>query len=149
MDALSSLFSDFDIGSLLPEMDTFLGQLQFWLRLFVTVGPLLMLIFGVLYFFKPSDSPRRLFGFRSYFTSGSEEAWQFAQRIAGLCWMVLGGALFVIMLIISFFYGSMNALKMATTALVCISIELLLVVAGQVFINFWVLKYFDKDGNPK
>ena len=148
MGILSSLLRDFDITKLLPEMDTFLGQLRFWLGLFVTIGPLVMLALGLLYFFKPTGSRHSLFGYRSYYTSGSDAAWRFAQRIAGMCWIAVGGGLFVIMLIISLLYGLMDPLKMAITTLVCVCGELLLVIASQVFIHRQVLKYFDKDGNP-
>ena len=148
MGILSSVLRDFDITKLLPEMDTFLGQLRFWLGLLVTIGPLVMLILGLMYFLKPTDSRHSLFGYRSYYTSGSDAAWRFAQRIAGMCWIAVGGGLFVITLIISLFYGLMNPLQMAITALVCVSVELLLVIAGQVFIHKRVLKFFDKDGNP-
>lgn len=149
MGILSALFRDFDIANLLPKMDTFLGQLRFWSGLLVTIGPLVMLIFGLLYFFKPTDSRHSLFGYRSYYTSGSDAAWRFAQRIAGMCWIAVGGGLFAITLIISLFYGLMDPLQMAITALVCVGVELLLLIASQVFIHKRVLKYFDKDGNPK
>lgn len=148
MGILSSVLRDFDVANLLPEMDTFLGQLRFWLGLFVTIGPLVMLIFGLLYLFRPTDSRHSLFGYRSYYTSGSDASWRFAQRIAGMCWTAVGGGLFAIMLILSLFYGLMDPLQMAITTLVCVCVELALVIASQVFIHKQVLKYFDKDGDP-
>ena len=145
---MEAFLKDFDFALLLPELDTFLGQLRFYLGLFLTLGPLCMLIFGLLYYFKPTDSPKSRWGFRSYWTSGSDRSWQYAQKIAGMVFMILGGALFLVGLILSLFFGGMSPVTMATTALVTICIELALVATGYVLINRIVLKHFDADGNP-
>jgi len=145
---MEAFLKDFDFALLLPELDTFLGQLRFYLGLFLTLGPLCMLIFGLIYYFKPTDSPASKWGFRSYWTSGSDKSWQFAQKIAGMVFMILGGALFLVGLILSLCFAGMSPVAMATATLITVCIELALVVAGYVFINRHVLKYFDKDGNP-
>lgn len=149
MEAFSALFRDFDFAALLPELDTFLGQVSFWTRLALLVGPLVLLCAGALYFFRPSSSPKSRLGFRSYLTTGSVDVWRFAQRIAGLVYMGLGGVLFVIFLILSLFFGAMDPLAMVTTALVCIILFALLVLAAQVLIRMWILRYYDKEGNRK
>lgn len=145
---MEAFLKDFDFALLLPELDSFLGQLRFFLGLFLTLGPLCMLIFGLLYYFKPTDSPESKWGFRSYWTSGSAKSWQFAQKIAGLVFMILGGGLFLVGLIMSLCFGGMSPVTMATTTLVTVCIEVALVVTAYVLINLHVLKYFDKDGNP-
>ena len=144
---MEAFLKDFDFAVLLPELDTFIGQLRFYLGLFLTLGPLLMAVFGLLYYFKPTESPKSRWGFRSYWTSGSSKSWQFTQRIAGMVWMILGGALFVIGLILSLCFGGMDVVTMSTVTLVTACIELGLVIASYVLINRHVLKYFDKDGN--
>lgn len=149
MDALTSLFKDFDFAALLPPLDTFLGQVAFWTRLALLAGPLVLLCAGLLYFFRPSADPGSRVGFRSYLTTGSTEVWRFAQRIAGMVYIGLGGGLFVIYLILSLFFGVMGPLGMATTALVCIILFAVLVLAAQVLLRMWVLRYYDKDGNRK
>jgi len=148
MDALFGLLKEFDFDKLLPEMDTFLGKMTALSRLFVLLGPILVLALGAVYFFRPSKSPRG-FGFRSYYVTGSSEAWRFAQRFAGMSFMILGGVLTVVMLVVSLFFGGMDAVGMATAVLVCVCVELAMIVGVHVLINLQVLKYFDKDGNRK
>ena len=149
MDALTSLFKDFDFAALLPELDTFLGQVTFWTRLALLAGPLVMLCAGLLYFFRPSSDPGSVIGFRSYLTTGNAEVWRFAQRIAGMVYMGLGGGLFAVYLILSLFFGIMSPLAMAITALVCIILFAVLVLAAQVLLRMWILRYYDPEGNRK
>lgn len=147
MDAILSFLKEFEITQLLPDIDTFMGRLELITRLAVLAGPLLLLCLGLWYHYRPSEQPDHPLGFLGRSVMGSTDAWKFAQRIAGMCFMILGGGLFAVMLVVSIFYGLMSALGMVTTALVCIIIELALVIAAQVFINKWVLKYYDKEGN--
>lgn len=149
MDALTSLFKDFDFAALLPELDTFLGQTAFWAGLITVLGPLVLLGAGLVYFFFPSPNPKCPIGFRSYLSTGTTEVWCFAQRLAGMVYLGLGGALFVIYLILSFFFGAMGPMAMATTALVCIIIFAVLVLAAQVLLRLHILRYFDKEGYRK
>ena len=149
MEAITSLFSDFDFAALLPPLDSYLGQLAFWTRLVLLAGPLVLLGVGLLYFFRPSPTPDSRIGWRSYLSTGSVAVWQFAQRIAGMVYIGLGGALSVIFLILSLFFGLMDPVGMVTTALVCISLFAVLVLGAQVLLHMWILRYYDKEGNRK
>lgn len=148
MDAISSLLKDFDVSNFLPELDTFMGQLTLWCRLFVLVAPLLMLGFGLKFLCWPAKTPKGI-GFRSYFVTGTNESWQFAQKFGGLCWTIAGGAALLIFGILSIFFGGMEPMTMVTTGLICICVELVAVIAINVLIITRTLKFFDKDGNPK
>lgn len=146
MDALTSLFKDFDFAAMLPELDTFIGQLRFWAGLIMVLGPLVMLCAGLLYTFRPSPNPQCHIGFRSYLSTGSTDVWRFSQRLAGTVYTVLGGALFVVFLLLSFFFGLMNPLTMATVALICIILFFLLALAANVLIRKRILHFYDKEG---
>ena len=41
--AITALLEGFDPAALIPQLDTFLGRLEFFVRLFVLIGPLLLL----------------------------------------------------------------------------------------------------------
>ena len=149
MKALFSLLKDFDFAAMLPDLDTFVGRVELMVRLLVLAGPVLLLVLGAMYYFKPPKEANYAWGFRTYFGMGSVEVWRFTQKIAGLCWIALGGVLTVIMLIVGLFYGGMNAMEIVTSAVWCVGIELVLVIASWVGINMVVLKFFDKDGNRR
>ncbi len=144
-----SFFQDFDFAKLLPEPEKFMNSLEGWIRFFVLLGPLVLLGLGIWYFYFPPKEANFRAGFRTYFGMGSVEAWRFAQHLAGKAYLILGGILTVAMFIISLFFSGKNAMVTIVTALICVIIELLLVVAVWVLIYMLVYRAYDKDGNRR
>ena len=70
-----------DLGSVLPEFQGFLGDLRFYLGLFLLIGPLVMLALVACMFFKPIKTPTHKAGYRTYFGMGSKSAWRFTTNI--------------------------------------------------------------------
>lgn len=148
MEALTNLLKDFDINAMLPQMDTLLGRLTLLCWVFITVGPVLLLGFGLKFFFLPAKTPRGI-GFRTYFVTGSNEAWRFAQRLAGLLWMITGGVLLVVSLVLGLFFGGMELMTMTWTAVIYCGVQLLVVIALYTAVTLRTLKFYDRNGNPK
>ncbi len=149
MDDILSLLQDFDVANFLPEPDKYLNSLEGWIRLIVLAGPLVLLGLGLWYYFAPPKEANHSAGFRNYWGMGSVEAWRFAQKLAGMGYTVLGGALTVIMLVVSLFFNGEKALAMANAAVVCVAIELILTLALWIAINALVYRAYDKDGNRR
>ena len=53
MDKLAQMVKDFDLGNFIPELDSVIGWVEFAAQVAVMLGPLLLLIFGAVYFFIP------------------------------------------------------------------------------------------------
>ena len=51
IDDFKSLMDDFELASLLPELDAILGKLALLARIAVLIGPVMLLVMGLLYFF--------------------------------------------------------------------------------------------------
>ena len=149
METIRSLLDLLDIANYLPELSAFAGGTKLILWLLMLVGPVIMVGLGILSFTKPASEANYSWGFRSYFVMGSVEAWRYAQRLAGLCWLALGGGMTVIALGLGFLALVFNAGQTAVMALWGVGAELLLVVASWIFVNAMVIKNFDKDGNPR
>ena len=149
MEAIVSFLKNMDLNKLLPDLGSFVGSLKFWLLIMILIGPILLLTFGLLYYFKPVKEANHGWGFRSYFTMGTVEVWQFAQKFAGFCWMCLGGLLTVVMLITGLILKGRPADTMAVGAILCLAIELGLVIISWVGIHVVVLHFFDEKGNRR
>lgn len=149
MDAIRSLLNLFDIANYLPDLTLFSAVAKLVLWALMLVGPVLMLLLGLMYFMKPPAEANFSWGFRTYFGMGSVEAWRFTQRVAGLCWIAVGGGMTALCLIAGIFMLVLNGGQAATLAMWAVGIELLLIIASWVFINILVLKNYDKDGNPR
>lgn len=88
IEALKKAFEDFDLATLLPNLDSIFGKITLICRICVLVGPILLLVLGLSYLFLAPKEANYYLGYRCYYGMGSVHAWRFTQRIAG---MVLGG----------------------------------------------------------
>ena len=79
------LMDNFDPASLLPDLTTVVGKVEFITRIAVLVGPIVLLVLGILYFFAAPKEANYRAGYRCHFGMGSVEAWQYTQRLAGIC----------------------------------------------------------------
>jgi len=149
MDGILSFFKNFDIAGMLPDLGNFLGDLEGIVRLVLLAGPVVILVLGLWYYFAPPGEANHSAGFRTYWTMGSVEAWRYAQKLAGTFYMVLGGVMLVAFGLISIGFDGAEGLKMATTTLICVVVELVLVLAAWITVNMMVFKAFDKDGNRR
>lgn len=149
MEDILSLLQDFDVANFLPEPDKYLKSLEGWIRLIVLAGPLVLLALGLWYYFAPPKEANHSVGFRTYWGMGSVEAWRFAQRLAGMGYMVLGAGLTVIMALVSISFRGENALAMVNTAIVCVIIEFILTLLLWAGINVLIYRAYDKDGNRR
>ena len=147
IDKLVSLVDEFDLAAVFPELDSVIGWAVTIARIFVLAAPLTMLILGLRYRYLPPKEANYETGYRFLFGMNSPRAWQYTQQLAGGIWTLLGGGMLVVVLILSLFFGGMEPMNMASTALWCVGLELVLIVVSCIMINHNVKKKFDKDGN--
>ena len=147
MEGIISFLKNFDIDNLLPELGKFLASIKFWMVALSMVGPLLMLILGLMYYYKPPKEANYEWGFRTYYTMGSVEVWQFTQALAGKCWIILGAIMGAASLVVGVILCFFNAEVVVVYALIVVAIELFVVVSSWIWINTYVLKFYDKNGD--
>lgn len=146
---IKQLMDGFDPASLLPNLDTMLGKTAFLMRILVLLGPIILLALGVAYLLVSPREANYHFGYRCYFGMGSEEAWRFTQRIAGLVWGGLGLVLTVVMLLISGSFGKLEPMDMVWKAVWCGIWEAVLIALACIGINITVAVFFDRSGRRK
>lgn len=142
MDALYDSIKDFDIASLLPELEGFLGSLRFWCGFAALLGPALLLIFGLLLLTKPDAGINRSLGFQLCREDAGKAVKKFVYHLAGLYWAGAGGALSVVTLLILLFTIGADALGMLTATAVCMIIQLAAIVAIRFLLKAAVKKQF-------
>ena len=149
MEAITAFLESFDIAKLLPELGAFISDLRFWAGLFLLIGPLVMLALGAWYFFLPTNEANHYIGFRCRSGMGSVQAWRYAQRLAGMFYMVAGGLLTVLSVIMIVVLALAEPMAMATTALIVMILQAIAAVALWVVLQALIGKHFDKEGNRK
>ena len=140
------LMDGFDPASMLPELDTVLGGLAPVCRVVVLVGPVLMLLFGLLYVFAAPKEANYHFGYRCYYGMGSVEAWRFTQKLAGLTWSALGLILSIVMLLSTLGFRKLTIVDQVWRSVKCLGWEVGLTLAAVLFIHIMAAICFDKDG---
>ncbi len=146
MDAIMDLLAGFDPAALLPDISTTLGVLELIARIAILAVPVILLVLGLIYFFRPPKEANHRFGYRTYFGMGSVEAWRYTQRLAGIVYGGLGAVLTIVMLILGFTLNSKETMSLLTTAAICIVVEILLTVVASLVINITALVRYDRDG---
>ena len=147
MDQIMSLLKEFDIAGMFPEMGKFFHTLTVLLRVILLAGPVVMTVLGVIYFFIPPKEANYSLGYRSRWSMSSVEVWTYAQRIAGLLYMCLGGLMTVAMTVVVILIRNSEPMSMLTTSLVCLLIQIGVVLASWLVIEIFLHRYFDANGN--
>lgn len=90
MDKIMDLLNNFSIEKYVPKLDSVMDVVQKAIELAVRVGPLCILVLGLIYLLFPPKEANHQFGFRTYFGMGSIPAWLFTQRVAGGLMTIVG-----------------------------------------------------------
>ncbi len=146
LEALKSIFEGFDLAAFLPELTTLVGWAEMLMRIFVMVGPLLVLFFGILYLVAPPKEANYSLGYRFYWSMSSLHAWTFTHRLVGVVWSVLGLALTVVMAVYCNAFRRMETMEMVYTAIGCIFWQLVWILGSSLVCNFIIVICFDHKG---
>ena len=138
-----------DITAVMPDPGSLIGSAPTIARILVIAGPVVMVIMGLLYLFAAPKEANHHFGYRCYFGMGSELAWRFTQRIAGITWTVLGVTLSVTMLIITARFPGQELLDMLTTAALCVLAEAAVLLLASLVIRTIVAARYDRHGERR
>ncbi len=143
------LMDNFDPASLLPDLTSVVGTVETLTRLAVVAGPIVLLVLGLLYMFLSPKEANYHFGYRCFFGMGSEEAWRFTQRFAGIVWAALGLILTIIMTVITGGFDGKAVMDIVSAGLTCLLWEIILTAISCLAINLVVAFRFDRNGLPR
>ena len=146
IDDLKTLMDNFEPAALLPELDTIMGKIEFIMRIAVVVGPILLLVMGLMYLIASPKEANYYLGYRCYFGMGSVAAWRFSQRIAGIIWTLLGLVLTAVMILISSGFRDMEIMDLVWKAVRCLLWEAGLTAVSCLFINTVVAVSYNRNG---
>lgn len=134
------------LGELIPKLDTLTGWVQWLVSLAVRVGPVCILVLGLIYLLIPPKEANRKAGYRTYFGMGSIMAWRFTQRAAGILMIPIGLILTLSAYATAARFTSMDLMTMAHTAFGAIKVQV--VCALIIYIVMFVLTavVFDRKG---
>ena len=149
IDDLKTLLDEFDPATLLPELDTIMGKIELITKVAVLVGPIVLLVMGILYLIASPKEANYYFGYRCFFGMGSVDAWRFTQRLAGIVWALLGLIMGGVMLLISGGFHELEIMDMVWKGVRCVAWEAVIVAVSCLVINLLVAIRFDAKGEHR
>ena len=149
LDSVKELLSGFESLPQLPDPGTLVGYVETIARVLVIAGPVVMIILGLLYLFAAPSEANHHFGYRCYFGMGSEQAWRYTQRIAGITWTALGTVMTLVVLVVSRRFAEQGTLDMLTTAAGCVLAEAGVLVLASIVIRTIVAARYDRHGERR
>ena len=96
MDKITDLLNNFSLEKYIPKLDTLTGWVQWLISLAIRVGPICILVLGLIYLLIPPKEANRKAGYRTYFGMGSVVAWRFTQLVSGILMTVIGLVLMLV-----------------------------------------------------
>ena len=150
LDAIKELLSGAETAApVVPDAGTLVNKVLPIAKILVVAGPVIMLILGLLYLFAAPREANHHFGYRCYFGMGSEQAWRFTQRIAGIVWTALGAVMTLAMLIVTARFPGLDVLEMLTSAATSVVVEALVLLVATIIIRIIVAARYDRHGERR
>ena len=150
LDAIKELLSGSETAlPAVPDAGTLVDKVLPIAKILVVAGPVIMLILGLLYLFAAPREANHHFGYRCYFGMGSEQAWRFTQRIAGIVWTALGAVMTLAMLIVTARFPGLDVLEMLTSAATSVVVEALVLLVATIIIRIIVAARYDRHGERR
>ena len=146
MKKITAFLEDFDFSKILPKIGSLLKDIRFWINFIMFAAPLAVLAVGLWYFFLPIKEANHKLGFRTYFGMGSPEAWKFTQKLAGIVWMSLGGAMTVVSLILVLAYRKKDIMALANRSLIWLMVFGVLMIASYIAVSVVAAVRYDAEG---
>ena len=137
------------LDAIIPELNQMLTDMRLWLGIAMLIGPVLLLLMGVHYFyFAPAEANHKA-GYRTYYGMGSVEAWKFTQNLAGKVWGFMGAGLAVLALIGCIIMLGQEPENAVVPGLIILIVEVITVLTGYFVIESTVSRRYDAEGNLK
>ena len=147
MDKIMDLLNNISLEKYIPKLDSVLDLTQKAIELAVRIGPLCILVLGLIYLLIPPREATRHFGFRTYFGMGSIPAWQFTQRVAGMIMTLVGLILLLIAKGAVKNFAGMDLMQMSEKAFALIKTQIIWALIIYVFMFLLTAVMFDRKGN--
>lgn len=135
-----------NLGDLLPKLNTLTGWVQWLISLAVRIGPICILVLGLIYLLIPPKEANRKAGYRTIFGMGSITAWHFTQRVAGTLMTVIGAILTVSAYVTVTKIANLDLMDMAYKAFQTVKVQAVCALIIYVFMFVLTALVFDYRG---
>lgn len=90
MEKITEILDKLDLAKFVPELDKLMELVLKVAKFSVRVGPVCILLLGIIYLFLHPNEANYKAGYRTFFGMGSVHAWRFTQRVSGFIMLISG-----------------------------------------------------------
>lgn len=146
---IKQLMDGLDIAALLPDIMKIINGAAWLAQILLFVAPLILLGLGMYYFLLPPKEANFITGYRCYFGMGSEIAWRFTQRLAGVIFVLAGITMTLGVVLLRPRLAAMDVSQLLWTCIFCLLFEGAIILVLRLLIHFIVLLRYDRKGNKR
>ena len=147
MEKITELLNNFSLEKYIPKLDTLMGWVQWLISLAIRVGPICILVLGLIYLLIPPKEANWKAGYRTYFGMGSVMAWNFTQRVAGILMIPTGLLLTVIAYVKIGKFSDYDLMTMAQKAFGAIIFQVVCALIIYIFMFVLTAVMFTRNGD--
>ena len=147
MEKITELLNNFSLEKYIPKLDTLMGWVQWLISLAIRVGPICILVLGLIYLLIPPKEANWKAGYRTYFGMGSVMAWNFTQRVAGILMIPTGLLLTVIAYVKIGKFSDYDLMTMAQKAFDAIIFQVVCALIIYIFMFVLTAVMFTRKGD--
>ena len=138
-----------DFAELMPDIGPIVEKGRMAVEYCVLVGPILLLLAGLIYMLIPPKEANHRFGFRTFFGMGSVKAWRFTQFVAGAAYCVLGLGLLIYALVIRKGFMELDTFQLAEKVVRCLIWQGGLIIAVRIVLHLVITVLFNHRGDRR
>ena len=146
MEKITEILDKLDLAKFVPELDKLLELALKATRFAVRVGPMCILLLGIIYLFLHPNEANHKAGYRTFFGMGSVHAWRFTQRVSGFIMILVGLFLNSSAKKAAEGFSIQNSDEMISQAIDLIKVQLLWAVIILVFMALLTTVMFNVKG---
>ena len=147
MEKITELLNNFSLEKYIPKLDSVMGWVQWLISLAIRVGPICILVLGLIYLLIPPKEANWKAGYRTYFGMGSVMAWNFTQRVAGVLMIPTGLLLTVIAYVKIGKFSDYDLMTMAQKAFGAIIFQVVCALIIYIFMFVLTAVMFTRNGD--
>ena len=147
MEKITELLNNFSLEKYIPKLDSVMGWVQWLISLAIRVGPICILVLGLIYLLIPPKEANWKAGYRTYFGMGSVMAWNFTQRVAGILMIPTGLLLTVIAYVKIGKFSDYDLMTMAQKAFGAIIFQVVCALIIYIFMFVLTAVMFTRKGD--
>lgn len=146
MDKIMNFVDKISLEKILPKIDSILDVILWLMQWAVKLGPICILVLGLIYMLIPPKEANRYFGYRTYFGMGSISAWLFTQRVAGALMTLTGLVLYLIAKKAAEAFVGMEYQELTEKALGLLKGQVIAILVIYVFMFLLTMVMFNHKG---